>query len=134
MVIGGCVGLAAVAVGVCVSSFFRTRSLGGSQLARWVKTASIVALLMAGIVLSVYALLLIHHFSFCDPSDPWANTAVRWLLAEIFITFIFFCLIAAISPLLPRDRAASLLQRRSRRVVIVMVVCVVCCGAIVAMF
>jgi predicted cobalt transporter CbtA len=89
---------------------------------------------MAGIGLSVYALLLIHHSSFCDPSDPWANMVVRWLLAEIFIAFIFFCLIAAISPLLPQDKAASLLQRQSRRVVIVMVVCAVCCGVIVAMF
>jgi hypothetical protein len=59
---------------------------------------------------------------------------VRWLLAEIFIAFIFFCLIAAISPLLPQDKAAGLLQRRSRRVLIVMVICATCCGAIVAMF
>jgi len=59
---------------------------------------------------------------------------VRWLLAEIFIAFIFFCLIAAISPLLPRDKAADLLHRRSQRVVVVMVICATCCGAIVALF
>jgi hypothetical protein len=134
IVVGGCLGLCAVAIGVCVSSFSRTRPSGGSQFARWLKSASIVALLMAGIGLSINALLLIHHSSFCDPHDPWANMVVRWLLSEIFIAFIFFCLIAAISPLIPQDKAASLLQHRSRRVVIVMVVCAVCCGAIVAMF
>jgi hypothetical protein len=134
MVVGGCVGLCAVLVGVCVSSVSRTRSLGSAQLTRWVKRASIVALLLAGSRLSIYALLLIHHTSFCDPGNPRANIVVRWLLAEIFIAFILFCLIAAISPLLPRDRAASLLQRRSRRVVVVVVVCAACCGAIVAMF
>src|SRR4051812_27666737 len=108
MIIGGCVGLGAVAIGVCASSIFCGRSLGRGELARWAKTASIVALLIAGLSLSVYALVVIHQSSFCDPSNRRANVVVRWLLAEIFPAFIFFCLITAISPLLPQDKAADL--------------------------
>jgi hypothetical protein len=134
MTIGGCIGLAAIAIGVCVSSYFRTRRLANSQFARWVKSASIITLLVAGIGLSIYALLIIHHSSFCDPSNPRANIAVRWLLAEIFIGFIVFCLIAAASPLLPPNKKASLLQHRTRRTIVATIVCAACCGAIVALF
>jgi hypothetical protein len=133
MIVGGCIGLGGVAVGVCLSSLYRSHSPCDSQPARWLKTATSLALLITGSALSVYALLAIHRTSFYERADSWKNIVVRLLLAEICIGFIIFNLIVAISPLLPRDKAAGLIHRRANRLVIVMIVCAVCCGAFVAM-